>query len=305
MVEIKNISKMYGDLKAVNNISINIGKGEVVGLLGPNGAGKSTTMKIISGLIIPDEGDVVINSKSVRDNPIYCKKRIGFMPENNPLYKDLNVKESIEFSLNLSNIAKSLQKERIDYVVKSTGLEKVFYKNVSELSKGFKQRVGLAQVLAADPEILILDEPTEGLDPNQRGEIRALIKELGKDKTVIISTHVLQEVESMCNRIIIINKGEVVQDSSLDDFKKVGSSSVNIELVVKSNHKPNLSLSATQIKLVKSKNSLYTYHISGSNEATLIHEINQNIKKQDIEIFQLNTIQQNLEEIFKNITLNK
>lgn len=305
MVEIKNITKKYENTLAVNNLSLTIGKGEVVGLLGPNGAGKSTTMKIITGLIIPDEGDVIINGKSIRDFPAFGKKRIGFMPESNPLYKEMLVKEAIEYSLSLSNVSKLKYKERIDYVVKATGLEKVFYRPIAELSKGFKQRVGLAQVLVSDPEILILDEPTEGLDPNQRNEIRNLITELGKDKTVIISTHVLQEVELMCNRIVIINRGEVVKDGSKEDFAKDQLKNTTILLTIKSKQKPSLNINATQIKLLETKDNKYTFEIKGGDELKIIQDVNRSLKNSgDWEIHQLKTINQNLEEVFRSLTLN-
>lgn len=305
MVEIKNITKKYENTLAVNNLSLTIGKGEVVGLLGPNGAGKSTTMKIITGLIIPDEGDVIINGKSIRDFPAFGKKRIGFMPESNPLYKEMFVKEAIEYSLSLSNVSKLKYEERIDYVVKATGIEKVFYRPIAELSKGYKQRVGLAQVLVSDPEILILDEPTEGLDPNQRNEIRKLITDLGKDKTVIISTHVLQEVELMCNRIVIINKGEVVKDGSKEDFAKDQLKNTTILLTIKSKQKPSLNINATQIKLLETKDNKYTFEIKGGDELKIIQDVNRSLKNSsDWEIHQLKTINQNLEEVFRSLTLN-
>lgn len=304
MVEIKNITKRYNQNTAVNNLSLNIDKGQIVGLLGPNGAGKSTTMKIITGLIIPDEGDVLINGKSIRDFPAYGKKRIGFMPESNPLYKEMLVKEAIEYSLSLNNVSKDRYKERIDYVVKATGLEKVFYKPISELSKGYKQRVGLAQVLVSDPEILILDEPTEGLDPNQRGEIRNLIMELGKNKTVIISTHVLQEVELMCNRIVIINKGEVVKDGSKEDFAKDQLKNTTIELVLRSKSKPTININATQVKFITSKDNKHQFEIKGGNVEKIIEEINTKAKENSWQIYELKIANQNLEEVFRSLTLN-
>ncbi len=304
MIEIKNVTKRYNNNAAVNNLSLKIDKGEIVGLLGPNGAGKSTTMKIITGLIIPDEGDVFINEKSIRDYPAYGKKRIGFMPESNPLYKDMIVKEAIEYSLSLSNVAKSKYKERIDYVVKATGLENVFYKPISDLSKGYKQRVGLAQVLASDPEILILDEPTEGLDPNQRNEIRKLIVELGKNKTVIISTHVLQEVELMCNRIVIINKGEIVKDGNKDSLTKDKLKNTTVLVTLKASKKPQLSINATQVKLVEENNNKFTFEIKGGDEEAIVSSINKQFKTSDWQILQLKTVSQNLEEVFRSLTLN-
>lgn len=224
MIKIDQIVKTYGDIVAVDHISTEIKTGEVVGLIGPNGAGKSTTMKIITGFLTPDSGEVLIDNISVNENPIYTKSIIGYMPENNPLYKDSQVKDIIKLSLKLHNIPKAQWEDSIDYAVNSTGIGEVYYRDVNTLSKGYKQRVGLAQVLVHNPKILILDEPTEGLDPNQRFEIRNLIKTLGKDKTIIVSTHVMQEVEAMCSRVILINRGRIVIDEGaeklLGDLKK-------------------------------------------------------------------------------------
>ncbi len=216
MIKLSKITKTYGKVNAVDNLSLEIETSEIVALLGPNGAGKSTTMKIISGFLVADEGKVEIDNKDLKDNLIESQRIIGYMPENNPLYKEMLVRDAIQFSLELHGVKRSLWKERIDYVVQSTGIENVYYRPISQLSKGYKQRVGLDQVLVHDPKILILDEPTEGLDPNQRLEIRNLIKSLGKERTVLISTHVMQEVEAMCTRVVIINKGKVVYDESIE-----------------------------------------------------------------------------------------
>ena len=195
MIELKNVTKEFDGKIAVDNISLKINKGEILGFLGPNGAGKTTTMRVITGFLVPDKGEVLIEGENMYNNPVKYKSLIGYMPENNPLYKDMLVKDSLNFIMDLHKIEKSKRKEKLDEVVKSTGIQSVYYKPISELSKGYKQRVGIAQVLIQDPEILILDEPTEGLDPNQRVEIRDLIKRMGKERTVIISTHVMQEVE--------------------------------------------------------------------------------------------------------------
>ncbi|CAG1021129.1 sulfate transport system ATP-binding protein [Patescibacteria group bacterium] len=304
MIEIKNITKRYSDIAAVKNLSLKIDKGEVVGLLGPNGAGKSTTMKIIAGLIIPDQGDVFINNKSIRNSPIYGKKRIGFMPENNPLYKEMTVKEAIELALDLSNFTKAKYKERIDYVVKATGLKSVFYKQISELSKGYKQRVGLAQVLVPDPEILILDEPTEGLDPNQRAEIRSLISELGKNKTVIISTHVLQEVEAMCNRIVIINKGEIVKDGSKESIVNEQLKHTTITLSLRAETEPSFEFLDVKVTLQGINNNKFTYELIGENEENMLKQINNAYRSSNWDLLQQKTSTQNLEEIFRSLTLN-
>lgn len=228
MIKINQIVKTYGNIIALDHISTEIGTGEVVGLIGPNGAGKSTTMKIITGFLVPDHGDVFIDGINVNIDPVSCKKIIGYMPENNPLYKDSQVKDVIGLSLKLHNVPKHLWHERIDFVVEKIGISQVYYREINTLSKGFKQRVGLASVLVHNPKILILDEPTEGLDPNQRFEIRNLIKTLGKDKTIIVSTHVMQEIEAMCSRVILINKGRIALDklseNLFDDLKKKDSS---------------------------------------------------------------------------------
>lgn len=216
MIKLSKITKKYGKINAVDNLSLEIKNSEIVALLGPNGAGKSTTMKLISGYLMPDLGKVEIDGLDLKDNLIESQRKIGYMPENNPLYKEMLVRDAIQFSMELHGVKKSLWKERIDYVVKSTGIQNVYYRPISQLSKGYKQRVGLAQVLVHDPKILILDEPTEGLDPNQRLEIRNLIKSLGKERTVLISTHVMQEVEAMCTRVVIINRGKVVYDESIE-----------------------------------------------------------------------------------------
>lgn len=219
-VQLVEVTKRYSSTTAVKNLSVEISSGEVVGILGPNGAGKSTTMKLISGYLVPDEGLVSVFEEPINNNMLELQKRIGYMPENNPLYPYMTVLESVQSAVKLHRITRSQQKEQIYYALTATGLTDFVHKTIADLSKGYKQRVGLAQVLASDPEILLLDEPTEGLDPNQRLEIRNVITEIGKKRTVLISTHVMQEVEAMCSRVIIINKGEVVFDKSIKAVKE-------------------------------------------------------------------------------------
>lgn len=218
-LEIKNITKKYRSLVALDDVSFNVKSGEVVAILGPNGAGKSTLMKIISGYLLPDSGTVEIQGVDIRSDLVGVKKKIGYMPENNPLYPHLNVWESLNNSVNLHGISKMKKREFLDYAIQATGLQSSLKKSIASLSKGYKQRVGLAQVLSVNPDILLLDEPTEGLDPIQRKEIRNVIKEIGKKRTVLISTHVMQEVEAMCSRILIINKGKIVLDKSVRSIK--------------------------------------------------------------------------------------
>jgi len=209
------LNKNYGSQKALDNVSFSIKKGEVVGLLGPNGAGKSTLMKSITGAIIPDSGEINVDEFSVLNQPIETKKRIGFLPENNPLYYEMYVREYLKFAADIRNE----KKERIEEVIQKVGLTPESHKKIGQLSKGYKQRVGLAQAILSNPEILILDEPTNGLDPNQILEIREVIREIGKSKTVILSTHIMQEVEALCSRVILLNKGKIVSDSPIEEFK--------------------------------------------------------------------------------------
>ena len=217
-ISLKNINKSYGKQKAISDISLQIGKGEIVGFLGPNGAGKSTLMKIITSYISQDSGDVKICNFNTKEEEIESQKRIGYLSENNPLYKEMYVKEYLNFIASIYKIED--KKQRTKEMIKKVGLETEQHKKIGELSKGYQQRVGLAAALLHNPEVLILDEPTTGLDPNQLGEIRSLIKEIGKDKSVLLSTHIMQEVDKMCNRVVIINKGKIVSDKLISDYKK-------------------------------------------------------------------------------------
>lgn len=212
---IKDLTKKYGNQLALNNVSFSIDKGEVVGLLGPNGAGKSTLMKSITNAIIPDSGQISVDNSSVELNPIETKSKIGFLQENNPLYTDMYVKEYLHFVMNIRNE----NKQRVDEVIEQVGLTPECHKKIHQLSKGYKQRVGLAQAILSKPEILILDEPTNGLDPNQIIEIRELIREIAKDTTIILSTHIMREVEALCSRVVLLNKGEIVADKPIEEFK--------------------------------------------------------------------------------------
>lgn len=213
-IEVKNISKSYGNQKALDSVSFSIEKGEIVGFLGPNGAGKSTLMKILTTYITADSGTATVNGCDVNESQKSVQLSIGYLPEHNPLYLDLYVRESLEFNAAIYKVAKS----RIEAVLALTGLLGESHKKIGQLSKGFRQRVGLANAMLHNPDVLILDEPTTGLDPNQLVEIRNLIKNVGKDKTVFLSTHIMQEVEAICTRVIIINNGKIVTDKKLDGF---------------------------------------------------------------------------------------
>ncbi|MBX2932098.1 MAG: ATP-binding cassette domain-containing protein [Chitinophagaceae bacterium] len=220
-LQVNNLSKIYGLQKAVNNINFTIAKGEIVGFLGPNGAGKSTTMKIITGYLSATSGNVKVCEMDVHEHSINIKKKVGYLPESNALYYDMFVKEYLQFIAGVHQLTNS--KKAVDDVISLTGLTIEQHKKIGQLSKGYKQRVGLAAALIHNPEVLILDEPTSGLDPNQIIEIRNVIKQQGKNKTVLFSSHILQEVEAICNRVIIIHKGEIVADDSLEHLKKRGN----------------------------------------------------------------------------------
>ena len=218
MIEVENVSKFYGKFEAVRDVSFSVGREQVLGFLGPNGAGKTTIMKMLTGYHFPSGGHVKIDGVSVEENPVEIKKRIGYLPENNPLYGDLNPEEYLSFMASARLIPKEKKQKALNSAIAACGLEEVRKQRIESLSKGYKQRVGLAQAIIHDPEILILDEPTSGLDPNQIIEIRSLIRELGKSKTVILSTHILQEVEAVCSAVLILNEGRIAAQGTSEEI---------------------------------------------------------------------------------------
>ncbi len=228
-IEVKDVSKLYDAQKALNSVSFKISKGEIVGFLGPNGAGKSTLMKILTGYITATEGEVFVNEFSLKSHKIEAQKNIGYLPEHNPLYLDMYVKEYLQFHASIHKVAKI----EVEKCIVKVGLTPESHKKIGQLSKGYRQRVGLAAALLHNPEVLILDEPTTGLDPNQLVEIRNLIKEVGKDKTVLFSTHIMQEVEAICDRVILINKGVIVADKKLADLKGNQAQIIEVEFDLK------------------------------------------------------------------------
>jgi len=215
-LQIENLVKNYGLIKAVNNISFTAGEGEIIALLGPNGAGKSTLMNMIAGYLAPTSGDIMIMGKNIREHPLYAKEHIGFLPEGSPLYPDLTVKEFLNYMRQLRGLPKSILEE----VVATAKIEQVVNQRVETLSKGYQRRVGFAQSILSNPPILLLDEPTDGLDPNQKHHIRELIRKMGKRKTIIISTHLLEEAETVCNRVLLINKGKILGDGTAEEIIK-------------------------------------------------------------------------------------
>jgi ABC-2 type transport system ATP-binding protein len=232
MIVLNDLSKRFDHRFVVDGLNLKIKPGEIVGLLGPNGAGKTTTLRMLAGVLPPSRGSVLINNQNLKEFGKDIKKIIGFLPENNPLYDDLTVEEYLNFWAEIKGLVSSQKEEALDFVIKNCGIGEVFYRLIGELSKGYRQRVGLAQAILARPEILILDEPTEGLDPNQRQEIAKLIRNLGNKRTVIISSHVLGEISRISTRLVIIHQGKIVADETPEDLKKLGGKTVLIEVEV-------------------------------------------------------------------------
>ena len=296
-ISIKNVTKTYGQQKAVDNISIEIKAGEIVGFLGPNGAGKSTTMKMITTFIPQNEGEILVCGINTLEKPIDVKKKVGYLPEHNPLYLDMYIKEYLLFLARLHKIKSP--KARVKEMISAVGLEKEQNKKIGDLSKGYRQRVGLAQAILHDPEVLILDEPTSGLDPNQLVEIRALIKSFGKDKTVLFSTHIMQEVEAICDRVIIINNGKIVADESI---KQIHENKENKQIISVS-FDNEINLKAFKIKDCKIKtegNNRYVF--STNSDIDIRKEIAKLAIKNDVLVLEMKVEQDNLEDIFKQLT---
>jgi ABC-2 type transport system ATP-binding protein len=297
-VVVRGLTKTYGDQKAVDNISFSINTGEIVGFLGPNGAGKSTTMKMITGYLEPNAGDINVSGVDVKNSPFDAKKKIGYLPESNALYYDMYVREYLGFIADVHQI--SNKQQAINNVIEQVGLTPESKKRVGQLSKGYKQRVGLAAALLHDPEVLILDEPTSGLDPNQIVEIRNVIKEQGKNKLVLFSSHILQEVEAICDRVIIINKGKIVADDKLANLHQRSTSSI-----VRAQFKEALEQEwLRRLAGVKSVNKIDTYSWSiETDDAEKVRiELKRLERDNNLDIVSLQSESQSLEDIFRTLT---
>ena len=296
-IKVKKISKFYGTQKALHQVSFEINKGEIVGFLGPNGAGKSTMMKILTGFIPQSVGEAKICGITTTEDTLMTKSKIGYLPEHNPLYLDMYVREYLEF---VANIYKA-DHNNIDLMITKTGLVKEQHKLIGALSKGYRQRVGLAQALIHNPEVLILDEPTTGLDPNQLVEIRSLIKEIGKDKTVMLSTHIMQEVEAICDRVIIINKGEIVADQPINKLHTlVGSKSIITIEFNKSVNRQDLLMLENVVEVQETGNN--TFEISSDSIFDLRPLLFNFAVKNELTVLQLHLEEQKLEDVFHNVT---
>ena len=302
-IRVINTTKIYGKQKALNNVSFEINSGEIVGFLGPNGAGKSTMMKILTGFIPPTSGEVYINDLDILEFPQEVKRITGYLPENNPLYLELYVREYLEFVAGLYKIKKDL-KSRVGELINITGLEQEQKKKIGALSKGYRQRVGLAQALIHDPEVLILDEPTSGLDPNQIIEIRNLISEIGKHKTVLLSTHIMQEVEAICNRVIIINKGQIVANETSDQILSQTKDKETIQtIIVEFNNevKENQLKTISGVsKVARFKNNQWL--IQSNDSADLRPEVFNFAVKNNLQVLSMQKQERKLEDVFRELT---
>jgi len=294
-IEVNNIIKFYGKQKALNNVSFKVEAGEVVGFLGPNGAGKSTMMKILTTYLVQNEGSVLVNGFDSKTNSLDIKKSIGYLPEHNPLYLDLYVKEYLNFHAGIHKISK----KRISEVIDMVGLTPEKGKKVGQLSKGFRQRVGLAAALLHDPQVLILDEPTTGLDPNQLSEIRNMIKDIGKTKTVFLSTHIMQEVEAMCDRVIIINKGEIVADKKLSELLKDQDQTIEVEFDLRVEEQL-----INQISNLKNSLNIFdnTWQLTFSTQKDMRSEIFDFASANGLKTLQIQQKVNSLESLFQNLT---
>lgn len=302
---IRNLSKNYGSQKAVDNISFEVKTGEVLGFLGPNGAGKTTTMKMITSYLTKGEGEILIGGKSFDQEDM--RKHIGYLPEHNPLYLDMPVLEYLKFCASLQKVPKSMLDSQIKKMVRQCGLNQEKHKKIGELSKGYRQRVGLAQAMIHDPEILILDEPTTGLDPNQIVEIRALIRQLGKEKTVILSTHILPEVEATCDRILIINQGKIVANGTSDTLRKQASGNKLLKLRIAggSSNDIHAALSALPTsKMVDITNAEEDRFELQSAGQSMNEEVFKLCVKNNWVLLEMVPFETRLEDIFRDLTLN-
>ena len=303
MIEVSNVSRLFGEFRAVDDISFSIKTGEIVGLLGPNGAGKTTTMRMIAGFLDSSSGFVKIDGIDVKENPVKTKSKIGYMPESAPMYSDMIVADYLEY---IANVEGQDPAEKIPHLVEICGLKEVMHKNIGELSRGNKQRVGLAHALMNDPEILILDEPTSGLDPNQVSEVRELIKKIGETRTVIISTHILSEVEMLCNRVIIISGGKKVADSSTEELRThYGNTSEVIVLtggtedIVKSKFASIQGSAGVKVSAVDGK---IQSAITVEGNAEIRPEVAKVCVDAGIPLYEMQLKKNSLEDVFKILT---
>ena len=312
-IKVENLTKYYGQQTeaAVKDISFEVNTGEIVGFLGPNGAGKTTTVKMITTYLTPSSGSAYVDGLDTEEKSIEVRRKIGYLPELNPLYTDMNVLDYLKYVAELQSVEKSQINESIKKMVKVCGLKDVKHKDIGELSKGYKQRVGLAQAMIHDPDVLILDEPTSGLDPNQIIEIRKLIKELGKKKTVMLSTHILQEVQATCDRVLIINKGEIVADGTPDSLQKQFQGKLNITLVLKKDPKAGKEKiikefesinSVDNVNIISEEGDAWHLDITATKGIDVREEISKKVSSLGMIMLELKQEETSLEDIFRQLT---
>lgn len=311
LIEVKNLSKRYGKITAIKNLNFTVEKGEILGFLGPNGAGKSTTMKIITGFIPPSSGTVIVNGFDVQQNDFEVKKSIGYLPENPPLYNDMTVISYLKFVAELKGIPKKSIMPRVKEVIDMLNLGDVSKRLIKNLSKGYKQRVGLAQAILGNPKVLVLDEPTIGLDPNQIIEIRDLIKKLSHDRTIILSTHILPEVSQLCQRVVIINKGEIVATDTTENLANSVKENnvldlriIGIPEVIMNSIKSIRNVSKVEF-LGEKEPGAFDYRVYSEVNVDIRHDLFENLTKNDCKIIELKTVNVSLEEIFLQLTTNE
>ena len=311
MIQVENITKKYGSFTAVNNINFEIDEGEIVGFLGPNGAGKSTTMNMITGFIEPTSGRIIVDGYDISKKPRKAKRQIGYMPEGVPLYSDLTVKEFVTYMAELKGVPKKEKKDKVQKAIEETGLQDVQNKLTRNLSRGYKQRVSMAGALVSNPKVIILDEPTVGLDPKQVTEIRALIKELGKEHTVILSSHILSEVSQICNRVIIINNGQIVAIDTPENLEKkvVTDNSVYVTVEDTENKMDTIIEKLPEIKEVKliteNEDNTKKYMITANSDIDLRKNIFETFAKEGITIFEMKKSDVTLEDAFMQLIENE
>jgi ABC-2 type transport system ATP-binding protein len=308
-IKVTNLTKYYGENLAVDDISFEVSKGEILGFLGPNGAGKTTTMKVITTFLSPTSGKVSVDDIDVEGDSLSVRRKLGYLPEQNPLYFDMNVIDYLDYVAALDGIADNKIKSRREEMIDVCGLEEVRNKDIGELSKGYRQRVGLAQAMINNPEVLILDEPTSGLDPNQIIEIRNLIKKLGKQKTVILSTHILSEVQATCNRVIIVNKGKIVADGSPEELQAKSKGQSVVTLEVKNNCDKNALSSAlrncrgvSKVELTGETGDSYIFNVFGEKGTDLREVISSKVMEQKATLLSMQAKHSSLEDIFRELT---
>lgn len=311
MIEVKNISKKYGNFIAVDNISFEVNDHEIVGFLGANGAGKTTTMNMITGFIEPNEGEIIINGFNISKNPNKAKKQMGYMPENVPLYNDLTVKEFVNYMAELKRVNKKERKEVVKNILKETGLLDVQNKLIKNISRGYKQRVSMAGALVGNPEVLILDEPTVGLDPKQITEIRELIKKLGNNHTILLSSHILSEVSQICQKVVIINKGKILAIDTPENLENKTKEENSVTLVVEDEDDKMKTInkkikSINEVRLLKeNEDGTKKYLIISNNDVDIRKELFEVLPKEKITIFELRKSENTLEDAFLKIVDEK